>query len=244
MERRVSQQPAWLLHQRAYRESSLILEFLTRDFGRISGVSRGARRRGRNHTLLAQFVPFQIGWSGNGSLKSIVAVEPVGPGLHLQAERLASGLYLNELLMRALRPHDACEAVYLEYAHAVSSLASDSDLHPALRHFEARLLTEIGYGVSFTHGLDGRELRPDARYRFENLSGFVELVGGVDRAGSLPGDRLLEIGRGEFGAQETRILARSILQSALAPHIGSRPLQSRRLLKIRHPDNQACAPRG
>lgn len=233
MDRRVSEQPAWLIHQRPYRESSLILEFLTRDFGRVSGVSRGARRRGKNHTLLAQFVPFQISWSGNGALKSINAVEPVGSAVHLRAERLASGLYLNELLMRALRPHDACESVYREYSEAVSVLASSSELHGALRHFEAQLLMEMGYGVSFTHCLDGRRLHPDRQYRLENLSGFVEVLSAADASESMPGCRLLEIGRGEFGSAETRALARRIFQSALAPHIGSRPLQSRRLLRAR-----------
>ena len=40
---RVDRQPAFVLHSRAYRESSLLLDLLTRDFGRIGVVARGAR---------------------------------------------------------------------------------------------------------------------------------------------------------------------------------------------------------
>lgn len=232
MDRREYEQSAWLLHQRPYRESSLILEFLTRDYGRVSGVYKGARRRGRNRPLFTQFVPLQVSWSGNGALKSINAVESVGTGFQLKAERLASGLYLNELLMRALRPYDACETIYREYSDAVAALASVTELQIALRQFEACLLSDMGYGISFTHCLDGARLRPDGQYRLESLSGFVEILAGADANESMPGYRLLEIDRGEFGSRETRMLARRIFQSALAPHIGSRPLQSRRLLRV------------
>jgi DNA repair protein RecO (recombination protein O) len=44
---RVSLEPAYVLHGRPYRESSLLLEAFTRDHGRVGLVARGARSKSR-----------------------------------------------------------------------------------------------------------------------------------------------------------------------------------------------------
>jgi len=36
-------QPAYVLHRRAFRETSAIVELLTRDFGRVAAVVRGVK---------------------------------------------------------------------------------------------------------------------------------------------------------------------------------------------------------
>ncbi|WP_290144507.1 recombination protein O N-terminal domain-containing protein, partial [uncultured Parasutterella sp.] len=41
---RVNGQPAFVLHTYPWKETSLIVEFFTRDFGRMSLVARGAKR--------------------------------------------------------------------------------------------------------------------------------------------------------------------------------------------------------
>jgi len=43
-ETRVDHQPAFVLHSYAWRETSLIVEMLSRDFGRVALVARGAKR--------------------------------------------------------------------------------------------------------------------------------------------------------------------------------------------------------
>src|SRR3546814_14474165 len=40
---RIDQQPAYVLHARPYRETSLLLECLTREHGRLGVVARGVR---------------------------------------------------------------------------------------------------------------------------------------------------------------------------------------------------------
>mgnify|MGYP000668136443 CR=1 FL=1 len=44
---RVSLQPAFVLHSRPYRDTSLLLEVFTAEYGRLSLVGKGARRRAR-----------------------------------------------------------------------------------------------------------------------------------------------------------------------------------------------------
>ena len=60
-EYRVDQQPAFVLHTYPWRETSLIVEFFTRDYGRIPLVARGQNDRCLNtadcliHSVLLQF---------------------------------------------------------------------------------------------------------------------------------------------------------------------------------------------
>ncbi len=54
----LEQQPAFVLHTRPYRETSLLLECLTRDHGRIGVVARGVRSQ-RGRLQRSQLEPFQ-----------------------------------------------------------------------------------------------------------------------------------------------------------------------------------------
>lgn len=234
MERRESQQAAWLLHARPYRETSIIGEYFTRDFGRVGAVLRGVRGAGRRRRPApAQFVPLLLDWRGGGALKTLTGAEPDGPGYRLQGDRLASGLYLNELLMRTLKPGDAHEVLFEAYGRAVSGLGSDAGLHALLRGFEAVLLRELGYGISFSRSVEsGRAVRPTGRYVACGVTGFAELseVADADPEGAVPGSLLLAIEAGDFRSVEARRLARQVFRAALQPHLGNRPLHSRRLL--------------
>ena len=57
---RVNLQPAYILHSRPYRDSSLLLEALTAEQGRISLVARGARRRSRGGSAGALLQPLPL----------------------------------------------------------------------------------------------------------------------------------------------------------------------------------------
>jgi DNA repair protein RecO len=43
-ERRILNQPGFVLHSWPYKETSLIVEIFTRDYGRIALVAKGAKR--------------------------------------------------------------------------------------------------------------------------------------------------------------------------------------------------------
>jgi len=56
---------AFVLHRRPYRETSLILDFLTLNHGRLSAVARGAGRAGnRWQAELQPFNPFDSPGAG------------------------------------------------------------------------------------------------------------------------------------------------------------------------------------
>lgn len=226
---RIERQPAFVLHRRAYRESSLLLDVLTRDHGRIGLVARSARasKKGQG-SLLQPFQSLLVSWSGRGDLKTLTAVERA-EGLPLIAgERLYSALYINELLVRALAAADAHEPVFEAYAALLPGLAESPDHEPLLREFELRLLRELGYALDLAYEASGGEcLEPAAHYAFDPAMGFVPQPVDLDATHAFPGWALLSIGRGDYADVRTRKLAKRLLREALAAAVGDRPLRSR-----------------
>ncbi len=234
MSARMALEPAWVLHARPYRETSSIAELLTATQGRVGVVVRGARgsRRGSGNAI-RQFAPLLVSWSGRGSLKSLTAAENDGKMLLLQGDALLAGIYLNELLLRVLKPFDAHEDLFPAYGGCLRRIAAGEALAPVLRQFEKDLLVEIGYAVSFSHSADDAlPIEPAGEYVLVQGSGFVR----VERAPSgipgerLPGATLLCIGAGDYAAAETRRIARNLFRLLLEPYLGGYPLQSSRLL--------------
>lgn len=148
---RATQQPAYMLHAIAYRETSLIVELWTRNLGKISALAKGARRpHSALKPVLLGFQPLLVGLSGRSEVKTLTAAEWVGGHLPPQGEALFSAYYLNELMMRGLLRDDPHPVLFDAYALAMARLASGLSAAPTVRHFELCLLTELGYGLDPT----------------------------------------------------------------------------------------------
>ena len=98
---------AFVLHRWDWSESSLILDLLTREQGRIAVAAKGAKRPHSN--LRAVLLPFQriavtLGRAPEGDaeaeIRNLRAAEWAGSGAMLKGGSLFSGFYLNELLMK------------------------------------------------------------------------------------------------------------------------------------------------
>ena len=146
---RSNQQPAYVLHTIAYRETSLIAEMWTRDAGKVSVLAKGARRpHSALKPVLLSFQPLLISMSGKSEVKTLTAAEWVGGHLPPDGDALFSAYYLNELLMRGLLRDDPHPALFDAYALAIARLASGLSVAPVVRHFEIGLLAELGYGLT------------------------------------------------------------------------------------------------
>ena len=230
---RVDAQPAFLLHTRPYRDSSLLVDFLTAEYGRVSAVAKGVRGTGKSATqrrgYLQIFSPLYIGWSGRGDLKTLRAFEPRSQAFRLQGHRLFSGMYLNELLIRLLsQGHDDQMAIFSLYEWVLGALAQEDNLDAVLRHFELSLLRELGYGIDLASEADSHApIEPHACYHY--VPGFglrrADRVAGRD---VYRGDILLRIASGCIDV-DTAPTAKRLCRQALAPHLGDRPLRSREL---------------
>src|SRR5712691_563317 len=139
---------AFILHGYAYRETSLLVEVFTRDFGRISMVARGARgARSALRGVLLAFQPLALSWFGKGDVRTLARAEWIGGQPLLRGEALLCGFYLNELLLRLVSREDPYDALFSQYHQALRRLASGAESSPVLRAFEKALLKELGYAM-------------------------------------------------------------------------------------------------
>lgn len=243
---RVQLQPSFVLHTRPYRDTSLLVDLFTREYGRLSLVARGARgnrsRGGSLAALLQPFAPLLCSWSGKRELKTLTAAESDSPAFALAGEYLFSGMYINELMVRMLHHEDPHQRLYDQYRQAIEELNLGAELDLCLRGFEFRLLEELGYGFDLSvDGLSGEPLLGNRWYSFHQEYGLVELQEAVvtattDRVNEgMPrylGAELLQITRGEF-TPESRQCAKRLMRQALAAHLGDKPLRSRDLFRRR-----------
>lgn len=231
---RVNLQPAYVMHSRPYRDSSAVLDVFTAEYGRIGLVARGARRqrrKGGSAFLLQPFTPLLLSFSGHSQLKSLVATESARAMLVLRGERLFSGLYLNELLVRLLHRNDAHPTLFAAYDHALQALAGVTAVDAVLRRFELTLLDELGYG--FDPGFEGASGRPICAqrwYRYEAGVGLVALTQDHRSGSDFCGAHLLALASGDYTGP-SRQTAKRLLREALAVHLGSEPLRSRDLFR-------------
>jgi DNA repair protein RecO (recombination protein O) len=228
MSERVDGDPAFVLHTRPWRETSLIVDILSRHHGRLGLVARGARRAGA--AVKARLIPFQpltLSWFGRAQLRTLHDAEWQGGGLMLRGHALMCGFYLNELLLRLLPEGDAHEKLFDHYTLALADLAARPDVEPVLRQFELDLLSELGYAQRLSHLADGGEIDPEARYGYEIGTGAVSPTPGM---ATFSGNTLLAMAVGDFGRPATRVEAKILMRALLAHYLGDKPLATRQLL--------------
>lgn len=145
--KRISDEPAYVLHRYDWSETSLILEVFTRHHGRIALVAKGAKRPTSSfRPVLLPLQPLRLSYGGESEVRTLKNAEWVGGHVMPTGEALLSGYYLNELLLQLLARDDAHPALFDVYAQVVQVLASEHAevLEAALRSFELLLLREIG----------------------------------------------------------------------------------------------------
>ena len=228
---RVTQQPAFVLHRYPYGETSLIVELLTRDHGRVGVLAKGARRPlAQARARLSPFQPLLAGLSGRGELPVLTQIEAPGPGFDLSGEALWCGFYVNELLLRLLPRHDAHEGLHVAYAATLARLAV-GDAECALRVFEKRLLQELGYGLLLETDVLHRPVDAGADYVYVLECGPVPVAEASQPGIPLRGASLLALARERLEDMPAREEAKRLLRAAFTRHLGERPLHTRALFQ-------------
>jgi DNA repair protein RecO (recombination protein O) len=235
MSARIELQPAWVLHTRPYQNSSLLVDFLSLDFGRLRAVARGARRAGsRTRALLQPFHPLLISLAGRHELKTLTAVESSHGAMSLQGTRLFSGLYLNELLARLLLSQEAHADLYRSYQQAIIALSAERDVASTLRRFELELLETLGYGLNLEVDCrSGEPITAQGHYLFLEEEGFERIAqaGHVSSAGhvTFTGAELCALRHCDFTEAAHGRAALRLTRLALQRLLGDKPLASREL---------------
>ncbi len=220
--------PAYVLHSRKYRDTSLILELLTAKEGRVAVVQRGARGKKKTSTI-QPFTPILVSYVGKGELKTLSKVD-VGAIQTLTGDRLLLGMYANELLIRLLGKYVQANMLFHAYQNLLLSLVASADYTLDLRRFELRLLEELGYGISFAfEAVSGDMVDPGTQYRFVADEGFYPIA--AQTRNSYSGAHLLAIADDELDNPDVEQSLRRITRLAISRLLGDRPLRSRELFQ-------------
>ena len=228
---RVDGQPAFVLHTYPFRETSLIAEVFSRDFGRVALLARGARRpRSALRGLLLAFQPLELAWAGKGDVQTLMKAEWVGGQPLLTGRALFCGYYLNELLMHLLPREDAHERLFSVYAETLRCFA-EGVKEADLRRFERAFLQELGYGLTLETDAKGAPVDPDGFYAYEIERGPVRLARVGDSALSVCGKTLLDLARGDFADPRSQIEAKQMMRALIAHYTGGKSLATRKIFK-------------
>ncbi len=226
-------QPAYVLHARPYRETSLLLEVFSRDQGRLGVVARGVRGA-KGQALRAALQPLQpllLSLGGRGDLLHLRGAEAAGPALQLSGDSLLSAFYVNELVMRLLPRGEEQQALFWRYAECLGALADASAaLAWELRRFERDLLSAAGYGLDLELDAEGRDVEEGVGYQFNPETGLWPASVTLPAEQTYSGTALLALARDEmpeaFALRELRRLMRVVLRH----HLGERGLRSWQVL--------------
>ncbi len=222
-------QPGYILHQRAYRDTSLLLEVFTQEHGRFGLVARGARApKSRNRGLLQLFQPLLLSWTGRAELGTLTGVEANGAAPRLKGTTLYSGFYLNELMMRLLQRLDPHPELFMAYAEALYGL-QDATERP-LRLFEKRLLETLGYGLLLDHEADsGVPVIAEADYVYALESGPLRCMDQNDGGLKLSGRSLHSLAAEELSDSQSLAEGKRLMRAALGLYLGDRGLKTREI---------------
>ncbi|NJA07533.1 DNA repair protein RecO [Methylococcaceae bacterium WWC4] len=218
-------QPAYILQHRPYRETSLLLEVFTRDYGVVSMLAKGVRKqKSKSAGLLLPFTALKLSFSDRGELKTLVGSEFVR---QYPLERLAlyCGFYVNELVQLFLHRHDPHPALFAVYRAALRDLTLGVGIEQTLRYFELDLLREAGYEVELAVAADRAPISPRERYDYRADQGWV-----LDAGGRASGTTLLALAKRDRLQDGIAAEAKVILRQLLDGHLRGRPLKSREVL--------------
>jgi DNA repair protein RecO (recombination protein O) len=230
-QRRIQQHPAYILHHRPFRDSSQILDIISREHGKLSLVARGSRgAKSRLRGILRPFMPLSLSWFLKSDLGTLTGAEVNGAPLSLSGDGLLSGYYVNELLLHFLHRHDPQPDIFDLYARAIQSLAATESIAACLRHFEIELLKQIGYALNFDHESGSQQvLQADQNYEYRIEQGPVA-VNKTEGSLVFSGAMLGAIGAQEFDDSGTLRAASRLMREVVAFYMGGKELKSRRVL--------------
>jgi len=231
---KVELNPAFILHRRLYRETSLLLDVFSRNYGRIGVLAKGVRSNKSNKSeILQPYQPLQLAWTGKGELMTLTMAEADKPAYVLKDKKLIAGFYLNEIIIRMLHQHEAHPELFIAYDKTLDLLArKNSDEQAVIRVFEKRFLESIGYGLVLDHDVIGEKIKPDCDYYYQANRGPMKNIPAKSDYIKISGITLLAIQNEKLDTthilQEAKLLMRYVMKS----HIGTKPLFSRKLYKL------------
>ncbi|MFL9983809.1 DNA repair protein RecO [Paraburkholderia sediminicola] len=229
---RIAEQPAFVLHSYPYRETSLIIDVLSRDHGRLALVAKGAKRpHSALRGVLQTFQPLALSWSGKSEVRTLTGAEWVGGMLPLAGDALLCGFYVNELLVKFCAREDPHPQLFHHYVVTMTRLAHDEPPVQVLRSFERVLLRETGYAMALDRTVARKAVQAEGRYVFDPERGVREAS--EDLPAQWPviaGQTLLDMEKDDYHRAQTVAQSKTLMRFLLNTYLGGTPLATRQIL--------------
>ncbi|MBN6150828.1 DNA repair protein RecO [Xanthomonas sp. AmX2] len=232
----IEHEPAFVLHARPWRETSLLVEVLSAQYGRLGLLARGVQGP-KKQLLRAALQPLQsIRFSAvrRGELAQLRAAEAMDTAPRLSGDAMLAGFYVNELTLRLAPRDDPLPDLFTAYARVRARMSAGAPLAWSLRCFERDLLDALGVGFDLRHDGDGEPIDPAARYLLDAEHGPRRLLsdrGHDERRGMATGRALLALAEDTMPVAEDLPGLRRSLREVLSHHLGSRGLKSWEMLE-------------
>ena len=229
---RIAEQPAFVLHSYPYRETSLIIDVLSRDHGRVALVAKGAKRpHSALRGVLQTFQPLALSWTGKGEVRTLTGAEWVGGMLPLTGDALLCGFYVNELLVKFIAREDPHPELFRHYVVTLTRLAHDEPPVQVLRSFERVLLREAGYALALNRTVNRKTVVAEGRYVFDPERGVREASDEWPAQWPLlSGQTLLDMEEDDYHRPQTVAQSKALMRFLLNTYLGGTPLATRQIL--------------
>lgn len=223
---------AFLIHRRIYKGNSLLVDFLTLDFGIMRCVAKGARNA--KYGALQAFCCLDITFSGKSELKTLTNFAIDDKPRFFSGDILLIAVYVNELLTKLLLPletHKELFYVYNDFVNRLALMTADDKQQQRwlLRMFEKNLLAELGYGLHYELDTNGNKIVANKYYSYQQQAGFL-----ADNDGLISGELLLLLATNNLDIMPDKkqlLVCRNLFREQLSLLLGNKPLQSRILLQ-------------
>ena len=218
----------FMLHQRSYGETSLIVEVFTKNNGKISLIAKGAKKpKSKFFGYLVPFHKLNITFSGRSELKTLTSVDRnLGDLGNTMTKTSYSLLYINELLIRLLPKDAKQEDLFFLYDKFLQDINNKENLELTLRYFELDLLDMLGYGLDYNYDIDNNQpIDPNSNYAFVTERGFKK-----SSNSKLSGIDIINLKNRELDKVSLNNL-KDITKKAISTCLDGRDLASRKIFK-------------
>jgi DNA repair protein RecO (recombination protein O) len=228
---RIAAQPAFVLHSYPYRETSLIVDVFSRDYGRVALVAKGAKRpHSKLRGVLQTFQPLSLGWSGKSEVRTLTSAEWVGGMPPVEKSALLCGFYLNELLVKLLARDDPHPALFDQYVSTLNQLAHNEPAPTVLRQFERALLREAGVGANLAKCATTQEPVEPAQLYVVDPERGPRPARASDTWPKILGKTLTDMENDDYGDPVTQVQSKQLMRFLLGFHLNGAPLNTRQIL--------------
>lgn len=228
---RVQSQPGFVLHSYPYKETSLIIDVFSRQYGRVALLAKGAKRpHSQLRGVLQTFQPLTFSWSGKSELQTLTAAEWVGGMLPLEKNTLLCGFYLNEIIIKLIQRDDPQPLLFDEYVATINQLAHSESAAIVLRKFELNLLKTAGVVNDLSFCTKQRApVFPETLYTVDPEAG-TRPVQGNEAGIKVHGKTLLDMQAHDYSDVNTQQQSKLLMRSLLTHHLHGMPIHTRQIL--------------